>query len=59
MGGGQHSRGRPASDAGKAPEQSAEKKKVFWMNFIKPPNEEKDHWVSLVRKLHYFVLIVE
>ncbi|XP_078161002.1 protein FREE1-like [Carex rostrata] len=45
MGGSHLSRGRPASDAGNVPEQSAEKRKVFWMNFMKPPNEEKDHWV--------------
>ncbi|KAJ1692605.1 hypothetical protein LUZ63_009303 [Rhynchospora breviuscula] len=46
MGGAHLSRGKPPSDSGKMPEQSAEQKKAFWMmNFIKPPNEEKDHWV--------------
>ncbi|KAK4276494.1 hypothetical protein QN277_014636 [Acacia crassicarpa] len=37
---------RPA-EALKTNEQPTEKKKglVDWMNLIKPPNEEKDHWV--------------
>ncbi|XP_028765121.1 protein FREE1-like [Neltuma alba] len=37
---------RPA-EALKTNEQATEKKKglVDWMNLIKPPNEEKDHWV--------------
>lgn len=52
MGGSHLSRGRPASDAGNVPEQSAEKRKVFWMNFMKPPNEEKDHWVSLIMEIY-------
>lgn len=41
------SRSRPA-DTVKVTEQSTEKKKGLgdWMNIIKPPNEEKDHWVS-------------
>ncbi|XP_078160874.1 protein FREE1-like [Carex rostrata] len=39
------SRGRPASDAGKVPEQPTEKKKVSWMKLIKPSNVEKDQWV--------------
>jgi len=31
----------------KASEQHGDKKKGFdWINLIKPPNEEKDHWVS-------------
>ncbi|PIN17240.1 hypothetical protein CDL12_10119 [Handroanthus impetiginosus] len=36
-----------SSDLVKGTELSAEKKKglVDWMNLIKPPNEEKDHWV--------------
>ncbi|CAL1383867.1 unnamed protein product [Linum trigynum] len=36
-----------ASDLSKMSEQTAERKKGFgdWMNFIKPANEEKDHWV--------------
>ncbi|CAN1127364.1 Protein FREE1 [Linum perenne] len=35
------------SDLSKVSEQTAEKKKGFgeWINFVKPPNEEKDHWV--------------
>ncbi|KAI3724483.1 hypothetical protein L2E82_36262 [Cichorium intybus] len=39
-------RSRPA-DTVKVIEQSNEKKKGLgdWMNIIKPPNEEKDHWV--------------
>ncbi|CAI0382542.1 unnamed protein product [Linum tenue] len=40
--------GRPKpSDHSKISEQTAERKKGFgdWMNFIKPANEEKDHWV--------------
>ncbi|XP_076927738.1 protein FREE1-like [Bidens hawaiensis] len=39
-------RSRPV-EAVKLTEQSAEKKKGLgdWMNIIKPPNEEKDHWV--------------
>lgn len=39
-------RSRPV-DAVKVTEQSTEKKKGLgdWMNIIKPPNEEKDHWV--------------
>ncbi|KAI3711222.1 hypothetical protein L2E82_41148 [Cichorium intybus] len=38
-------RSRPA-DTVKVTEQSNEKKKGLgdWMNIIKPPNEEKDHW---------------
>ncbi|XP_076905363.1 protein FREE1-like [Bidens hawaiensis] len=39
-------RSRPV-EAVKLTEQSTEKKKGLgdWMNIIKPPNEEKDHWV--------------
>ncbi|KAK9271090.1 hypothetical protein L1049_026679 [Liquidambar formosana] len=39
-------RSRP-SDFSKTTEQPTEKKKGFgdWMNFVKPGNEEKDHWV--------------
>lgn len=39
-------RSRPV-DAVRVTEQSTEKKKGLgdWMNIIKPPNEEKDHWV--------------
>ncbi|XP_071703382.1 protein FREE1-like [Rutidosis leptorrhynchoides] len=39
-------RSRPV-DTVKVAEQSTEKKKGLgdWMNIIKPPNEEKDHWV--------------
>ncbi|KAI3518022.1 hypothetical protein L1887_06360 [Cichorium endivia] len=39
-------RSRPV-DTVKVTEQSNEKKKGLgdWMNIIKPPNEEKDHWV--------------
>ncbi|KAK6938983.1 FYVE zinc finger [Dillenia turbinata] len=35
------------SESFKADEQPSEKKKGFgeWMNFMKPANEEKDHWV--------------
>lgn len=31
-------------------QQPAEKKKGFpdWINLMKPTNEEKDHWVSLI-----------
>ncbi|GAB4847574.1 Protein free1, partial [Ancistrocladus abbreviatus] len=37
---------RKDSNSLKATEQPAERKKGFdWMNLIKPPNEEKDHWV--------------
>lgn len=45
MGGG---RSKPA-DTVKTNEQPSEKKKGFadWVNFIKPPNEEKDHWVMI------------
>lgn len=41
------------SDSGKLAEQPTEKKKGFtdWMNFIKPGNEEKDHWVSFLWRL--------
>lgn len=41
-------RSKPA-DAIKVTDQSTEKKKGLgdWMNIIKPPNEEKDHWVSI------------
>lgn len=44
-------RSRPA-DAVKVNDQSSEKKKGLgdWMNIIKPPNEEKDHWVSIFLK---------
>ncbi|XP_038718003.1 protein FREE1-like isoform X1 [Tripterygium wilfordii] len=36
-----------ALDSSVTTEQATEKKKGFvdWMNLIKPPNEEKDHWV--------------
>ncbi|KAF5747189.1 COPII coat assembly protein SEC16 isoform X1 [Tripterygium wilfordii] len=39
-------RSRPP-DSSKTTEQPTDKKKGFgdWMNLIKPPNEEKDHWV--------------
>lgn len=38
---------RPAESL-KTIEQPTEKKKGLadWMNLIKPPNEEKDHWVT-------------
>lgn len=38
---------RKDSSSSKASEQLAEKKKGFvdWVNLIKPPNEEKEHWV--------------
>lgn len=38
---------RPAESL-KTNEQPTEKKKGLadWMNVIKPPNEEKDHWVT-------------
>ncbi|XP_039123643.1 protein FREE1 [Dioscorea cayenensis subsp. rotundata] len=41
------SRSGGATDAGKQSDQQTEKKKglMDWMNMIKPPNEEKDHWV--------------
>lgn len=36
-------------EALKTNEQPTERKKGLgdWMNMIKPPNEEKDHWVTL------------
>ena len=38
---------RKDSNTSKASEQHVDKKKGFdWINLIKPPNEEKDHWVS-------------
>ena len=42
-------RSRP-SDSAKTNEQTTEKKKGLgdWMNLIKPGNEEKDHWVTLI-----------
>lgn len=45
-------RSRPV-DSLKINEQPGEKKKglVDWMNIIKPGNEEKDHWVTLVLTL--------
>lgn len=58
------SRSRPA-DTVKVTEQSTEKKKGLgdWMNIIKPPNEEKDHWVSafvcLGQCVYLFVLTYE
>lgn len=37
---------RKDSNTSKASEQHVDKKKGFdWINLIKPPNEEKDHWV--------------
>lgn len=40
-------RSRSAPDLSKPSEQQPEKKKgiIDWMTIIKPPNEEKDHWV--------------
>ncbi|XP_020254417.1 LOW QUALITY PROTEIN: protein FREE1 [Asparagus officinalis] len=45
--GGNDSLVRSSTDASKPPEQTADKKKGLadWMNFVKPGNEEKDHWV--------------
>lgn len=42
-------RSRPV-DYLKTNEQLTEKKKGFvdWMNLMKPGNEEKDHWVTVV-----------
>lgn len=38
--------GKGTADTIKQVQQSTEKKKGFdWMNLIRPPNEEKDHWV--------------
>ncbi|KAJ3672384.1 hypothetical protein LUZ60_007105 [Juncus effusus] len=47
MGGGNLSRTRSIPEASKIGDQSNEKKKgiIDWVNFIKPPNEEKEHWV--------------
>lgn len=41
------------ADSGKPSEQTTEKKKGFpdWINFIKPGNEEKDHWVSFILRV--------
>lgn len=48
------------ADSGKLSEQSAEKKKGFsdWMNFIKPGNEEKDHWVSFIWRVINLIHII-
>lgn len=53
-------RSRPA-DTVKVTEQSTEKKKGLgdWMNIIKPPNEEKDHWVSAFVYVYHYVLTSE
>ncbi|KAG6519814.1 protein FREE1-like isoform X1 [Zingiber officinale] len=38
--------GKGTADTIKQVQQSTEKKKGFdWMNLIRPPNEEKDHWL--------------
>lgn len=41
-------RGKSIADGDKVSDQPAERKKglVDWVNFVKPANEEKDHWVS-------------
>lgn len=38
------------SDSSKLADQPTEKRKGLanWMNFIKPGNEEKDHWVNFI-----------
>lgn len=47
------SRSGGATDVGKQSDQQTEKKKglMDWMNMIKPPNEEKDHWVCYCFKI--------
>jgi hypothetical protein len=40
-------------DAGKMSDQQPGRKGFDWMNLIKIPNEEKDHWVSVCCFTYY------
>ena len=44
-------------DAGKSSEQQPGKKGFDWMNLIKIPNEEKDHWVVILLLLLFFFML--